>query len=213
MGYPVHKFLEEFDAEHAQAGDFTERRWPPPKPTQAEAASTERADAAYTRGYEAGKSSAEARLSAELAALHAEHAESMERSRALLGDGLAEKLASELRRQIAAVHVSVSDQIVSALLPLMHRVLTEASMRELAEELGQFLNEAGALTVELRGPQELMERVRRRLTEMERQGMLREEPRLKCVVDEVAELRATANDTVIEARVMDWIRRISAAVE
>jgi hypothetical protein len=213
MGYPVHNFLEEFGAEDVPADDVVHRFRPRSAPEKAEHVSAERVKEAYSRGYEDGHAAAEAHMRAELDAQRAKYDERMEHLNALFSEKLSEQLTSELRHQIANVHVTISDQLVAALLPVMRHVLTEASVRELIDKLGRFLNETGALAVELRGPADLIERVSNRLVDMEKQGMLREVPSIKCIVDETAELRVTANDTVIESRVMDWIDRIKAAVE
>jgi hypothetical protein len=167
---------------------------------------------AYSRGYEEGQAAAEANLSTELAALRADCEARLERSRALFCEALADKLASDLRQQIDAVHTSISDQLVSALLPIMRRVLTEASVRELAHGLNDLLSEDDALVVELRGPKELIDRVTHRLGDMDASTGRQTETRFRCILDETSELKMTANDTIIEARLMSWIRRIEAAV-
>jgi len=208
MGYPVHKFLEEFETEDAQLTNIVRALRSRSTATESERAASARAEEAYARGHDEGRAAAEADHRAELTAMRAGYEERMERSSALFCESLTEKLVSELRRQIDAVHATISDQLVSALLPVLRHVLTEASVRELAGGLGDLLNEAEALTVELRGPQELIDRVIGCLSQSQPPA----EPRIRCVVDETAELRVTANDTVIEARLMDWIKRLTMAV-
>jgi len=213
MGYPAYKFLEEFDSQDARLGELIHSLRPRPTPAEAEQSSTRRVEEAYSRGYEDGQSAADAQLSIELAKLHAEYGEQIERSSALFSETLADRLTSQLQTKIAQIHAAISDQLVSALLPVLRHVLAEASVRELASGLDELLNETGVLAVELRGPQELIDRVKSRLVALENQEVAVREPRFKCIVDEAAELSITANDTVIEARLMSWIERITMAVE
>ncbi|MGE0768248.1 MAG: hypothetical protein AB7L90_17470 [Hyphomicrobiaceae bacterium] len=212
MGFPVHKFLEEFAIDGAQDQVVHTLR-PRTELAEVDKAARARVDEAYSRGFEEGQSATEAHLLAEMATLRSDYDERLERSSAQFCDALAERLTSDLRRQISELHDSLSDQLASALLPVMRHVLTDASIRELAASLGRLLDEHDAMTVEIRGSQELIDRVSRRLHDISTRGDLQETPRFRCVVDDAAELRVTANDTIIEARLMNWIERITMAVE
>jgi hypothetical protein len=212
MGYPVHKFLEEFEAGDAQLSNIVRSLRKRPEPAEPERVTTARMEEAYSRGYEEGQAVAEANASAQLATLRADYEARLERSRTLFSEALADKLTSDLREQIAAVHASIGDQLVSALLPILRHVLTEACVRDLAHGLDDLLNEGEAITVELRGPKELIDRVANRLGEIASPAAEQAELRFKCIADEASELKVIAKDTIIEARLMNWIQRIEAAV-
>lgn len=213
MGYPVHKFLEEFKGDDAQLTEIVRALRPRSQPAEPERAITARVEDAYSRGYSEGQEAARARSTVEFEALRADYEARMERTGTLFSDALVDRLVSELHRQIDAVHLSVSGQLAAALLPVMRHVLAEATVRELAGNLAGLLDETDTLTIELRGPQELIDRVTRRLDDMETPAIGREDPRLKCVVEETIELRVIINDTVIETRLMHWIERLAAAVK
>jgi hypothetical protein len=212
MGYPVHKFLEEFEAGDAQLTNIVRSLRKRPEPAEPERVTSARMEEAYARGYEEGRAAAEANANAEVASLQADFEARLERSRTLFSEALADKLISDLREQIADVHASIGDQLVSALLPILRHALTEACVRDLAHGLDDLLSEDEAITVELRGPKELIDRVANRLDETTPPIPDQTGPRFKCVVDEASELKVIAKDTIIEARLMNWIRRIEAAV-
>jgi len=212
MGYPAHKFLEEFKTGEAQLTDIVRSLRPRSEPAEPERVAAARMEEAYSRGYEEGQAAAEANASAELAALRADCEARLEQSRALFSEALADRLASDLRQQIDAVHAAISDQLVSALLPILRRALTEACVHELAQGLDDLLNENEAVTVELRGPKELIDRVAAQLGKNTQPTAQKAEPQFRCIADEASELRVIADDTIIEARLMNWIRRIEMAV-
>jgi len=213
MGYPAHKFLEEFGTSNDQLSDIVRALRPRIQPADDQRAKVEAAEAAYSRGYEEGRAAAQAAHAAEMADLRSDYEARMEGTSALFSTAVAETLRLELHDQIALVHSSISDQLTTALLPVLRHVLTEATVRELAGSLDDLLGEPGAITAELRGPQDMIDRVTARLRDMDASPTDQGNPRLKCVADETAALRITVNDTVIEARLMEWIKRIAAAVE
>src|SRR5690606_38321449 len=139
--------LEEFKTGEAQLTDIVRSLRARSEPAEPERVAAARMEEAYSRGYEEGQAAAEANASAELAALGADCEARLEQSRALFSEALADRLTSDLRQQIDAVHAAISDQLVSALLPILRRALTEACVHELAHSLDDLLNENEAVTV------------------------------------------------------------------
>lgn len=215
MSFPAHRFLEEFQAQDSQLSNIVRALRSPPTFAESECAIEARIEDAYSQGYNEGQAAAMANLEAQIAALRADYDERLERTKSLYCESLADKLTSNLVRQIEIVQATISDQLVSALLPVMQHVLTEATVRQLTDELGGLLSEANTLTIELQGPKEMVDRIINRLADLNKKNESRpQDPaRFKCIVDEIAEVRITANDTVIEARLTNWIERITAAVE
>lgn len=211
MGYPVHKFLEDFDDDERALSNIVRSLRPKAEAAASERAIQRRIDEAYARGLEEGRAEAEAQRSTELAILREDCENRLEQSKVVFCDNLTDRLTSELRRQIDNVHASIDQQLVSALLPVLRHVLTEATVKELAHGLNDILAEQDAITVELRGPQELVDRITDTLNRMNE--MPQTNSKLKCVPDETSALSIIANDTVIEARLMSWIQRIAAVVE
>jgi hypothetical protein len=222
MGIPVHKILEEFASEEpnqpaATVHPLRLRVTPPPSAQPAQPApavpdsSIGRMAEAYAKGYEEGRSVAQAEARAELAAVEAGHREQLEQTMAQFSERLADELSAGLGRQMAHLNATLSDQTVSALLPVLRHALTEASIRELADGLAMLTREAGAVTVELSGPQQLVDRVWQLYREREKLEP-NEGPQVRFRIDESAELRVSADETLIESRLMEWMARIAEAV-
>jgi hypothetical protein len=214
MGQPVHRFLEEFATEDALIAPSTVYPFrprlaaPPPEPPLAVARMAE----AYAKGYEEGRSEARAQAEAEVAALRADFGVQLEQTMSKFSDRLGDNLAAQLASQIERLFAAMADQVALALHPIMRHVLTETSIREIAESLRTLTQEGGAITVEISGPQELVDRVWRRYGESQalRGGVAM--PEVRFVIDDAIDVRARVNDTVIESRLMEWVARIAEAV-
>lgn len=213
MGQHLHHVLEEF-ATQQPSPDSASFRTPqihfaPAQPISA--APTIDIDEAYTKGYEDGMQSARREAQAEIDAAHLDCRQRLERAEALFSEKLADELGDKLCSQIERLQDSISDQLVTALLPLLHFALTEAAIREMVDGLRILTIDSEVIHVVLSGPQPLVESVWRRYCESA-SSTSKPLPDVTIVIDEAIELRVTVNDSVIQARLGEWISRLEKAV-
>ena len=218
MRHPVHKFLEEFASDEPAAEpvvlQLRPRAGKPPAPAvaAAEAAATSRAEEAHSRGYEDGRAAGRAEAETELAALIADAEQRSAETRRLFAETVATDLATGLRRGLDRLHETLEAQVAAALLPVLRHFMAETAIRELAAAMRDLARDGNAATVELTGPQELVERVWHCYGDLERDAPTGVTPVVRFTEGAEAEIRVTANGTAIETRLNAWCLRLTEAV-
>lgn len=214
MGQPVHKYLEEFPSDDPQPPDWIVHRLRLRVASAPPAASPMggRLGEVYARGLEEGQVAGRAQVESDLAALQADYEHRLEKAKSVFSQTVAEQLSGELRHRVEMLHSTLAEQVVSALLPVLRHTLTEATIRELADGLRMLVGDGEAVSIELSGPEELVERVWHRYCELEGGQRTGPTPEVRFSHGATTEVRMSVNDAVIELRLMEWIARIVEAV-
>ncbi|MFM9938884.1 MAG: hypothetical protein ACKVP7_05245 [Hyphomicrobiaceae bacterium] len=209
MRQPAHRFLEEFSTdEQAPPSPIVlplrrraEAMQPPPPP--------ERPSDAYAKGYLEGQAVGRSQVEGELAALVADCEQRLEDAKRMFSEAVAHTLTAELDRQLAHMHATIEDQVLAVLSPVLRHLLTDAAIRELTAALRHLARDGEALTIELTGPEDLIQRVWRRYCELEPSQPGGMAPVVRFQPSESPQIRANVNGTLIESRLAEWITRIS----
>ena len=212
MRQPAHKFLQEFPIEDSE--------WPHPavlqlKPRETVAPQQEtqvaaRIGEAYANGVDEGRAIARGEAEAEIAQLTAGFELRIAEIKSTFSKDLAKKLSLDLQKQLDEIHATLEEQVVAALLPTLRRALSERSVREAAAALRELAGDSEAITIDLSGPEDLIEQVLQHFRELDqgRSG----EPVVRFNQAETTEIRASVNGALIESRLEDWMRKIEEAV-
>jgi hypothetical protein len=212
MRKPAHAFLEEFPSDRSPAAKSTVLSLRPralPAPSEPDPALA-RVGEAYARGYEEGRSAARKEGETRIAGIEAGHQVQLEAARRQFSHAIVAELSDKLRARMEELDAMLADQAVAALLPLLRHALTAASVREMAEGLSAITRDKGAVVVELSGPKDLIELVWERYRELTCGQKPGRDVRFR--IAETVEMRAVVDETVIEARLMEWVARIMEAV-
>ena len=211
MVQPLYKHLEEM-AHDEPAPEAVVLQLRPRAVVQAPAVSpsAERLGEAYARGYEEGHAAGRSGAESALAALRAECEERLAETKGRFAQAVAAELALTLARRLDELQDTIETLTVSALLPVLGHVLEEAAVRELAAGLRALARDGAAVSIELGGPQDLIERVWRRF--MELGGDAVAAPAVKLRPSETTELRVEVDGTLLESRLNEWAARIAEAV-
>ncbi|MGE0630430.1 MAG: hypothetical protein AB7O43_21755 [Hyphomicrobiaceae bacterium] len=218
MGQPLHKFLEEFAGdEDAEAGDVSVHPLrprlaaaPPPLPTSSD---NGRLGEAYARGFEEGRAAAQEQADSELMAARADFDHRLEEARSVFSQAIAERLSVDLHRQLEQMQAALSDQVASALMPVLRLAFTEAAIRELADGIRTLAGDGEAVAIELSGPQEMVDRVWGRYRELEGERASSSNPDVRFNYSDAADVRVRINDSIIESRLAEWIARLAEVAD
>lgn len=215
MGQHLHRYLEEFASEQPNSDPASLQR---PQVRIAAVQSTPtptpipiHLDQTYIKGHEDGKQSARIQAQAELDAVLLDYQQRLARTKAQFSERLADELSDRLRAQIDRLQDSISNQLVTALLPLLRYALTEATLREMAEGLRILTADREVIHVELTGPKDLVEKVWQKYRDS-RPCTSSPVPEPKIVIDEQVELRLVVNDSIMQARLVEWISKLEEVV-
>jgi hypothetical protein len=214
MGQPVHMFLEDFDCEVGGAQSAgSSRSWEPHVPAvRASPATGAQLDEAYAKGLEAGIAEGWPMRETEIERLRAEAELQFDGAKAGFSREVLEQLLEGQARQFEALHNRLADQLLDVLLPVLRHGLMESAIRALVEELSGLAINRNSLVIELSGPREIVERVRR--LHMEQSSAASELPvaNLRVSHGDTLEVQIKCGETVVETRVQEWIDRITEAL-
>jgi len=213
MRQPAHKFLQEYPIDDGERLppvmlDLKPRHSSDPPPA---ASSSARIGEAYARGYEEGKASARAATDAEIAELTAAFDQQIEEVKTAFSRDVAKKLSIELQQQLEEIHQALEGQVVAALLPMLRHSLSESVVRQLAEALRDLAKGSEAVTVELSGPEDVIDQVCARVREFD-PGRAADEHIMRIPTGGAIEIQASVNGTLIESRLENWSRKFEEAL-
>ncbi len=217
MGLPAHRFLEEFaldvtafPAAIAGLRRQSERRLPPAGEAAADEVAV-RIQAAYAQGYAAGEDAERAAGEARLAELAADAERKMAEAETAFGRGLADRLSRDLVAEIGLARERFAAQIASVLLPILRRRMTEDCVSDLARQAAGILGAGDTIVVDLRGPETLVEMVLAAVEALQTGDAPSLRSRFRCHVAEGSEVSVAYADSVIEARLGEWLARLDAS--
>ena len=158
-----------------------------------------RLEAARAEGRETGEAVANARFEAELAAERRRFELALAQARSAWATDEGERLAG----QIAAVEARLAESIVRALEPLLPELARAKALDDVVEAVGTVLRPGGAVLLEISGPVELIDALRKKLGE--RGAAIEYWPSAG------PEIRVIAEDTVIETALAPLLARLREA--
>jgi hypothetical protein len=214
MARPIHHFLKEF------ASDETHFQPPLPKPVVVpeKAAPVAEPDvfasrlkAAFQEGLAAGRAMEREATEAQAAELAVDFDRRIGEVGATFSTVLADNLAAELRAGIDAASARISNNVAVALVPFLREGLTRAAIASFVKELGDVIETTAGMVVEVSCPKDILEPLRERLAEaMAARGAPAGSVRF--VPGDMAEIRVTLNETVIETRLAEWLSRLDGVL-
>jgi len=210
---PAYRFLEEFDCENESivvpiVHQLAQRRGPSRKSAVTDSKQT---GEFYAKGYAEGRDFTRNQIEMEIAAAVLDCERRIAENKASFSETIATVIASELRRRLDEMHSTIEGQIVTALIPVLSHVMTEASIREVAAGLRLLARDGEAVSIVVSGPEELIECVWRCYRDLEPDKEGDAKPIVSFEVGATTEVRASVNNTVIESRLMEWIANIRKA--
>lgn len=214
MAQPAQRFLEIFTADDKvplPAGLGARLEQGPSRHVSAAATGFE-LEQDYERGIAEGRARADAILESEIARLAVEYDGKLAEAKALFSRDLADRLVCELQEGLDRLHETIAEQVLTVLLPVLRHALADASIRALSEELKQLAQDEEAASVELSGPQELIDQLWCRYLEIANEpangriNFVRREQKSS------AQLRFVINGRIIESRLTEWMAKIAEAV-
>ena len=216
MGEPLHAYLQEFPSREpvhraGVAARFQNRCEPSAPPATANRVDPRIAEA-HAKGLEVGQALARARFDDETAILHADFERRLEATKSAFSQSIAQVIISTITEQVGELRTRLVEQMATAVLPVLRHVLTEATVRELADELHTLIGDAETVTVEISGPADLLERVWEAYLEHRSRAKGGPTPEVKFAVGSTTEVRITVGDAIVESRLFEWIGRTMEAV-
>ena len=214
MGQPVYRYLEEFGVKESRATPVVVnlRGRPEPQPQPRSDAIAERLHEAYEKGREAGEAAAceVARRDREL--LTADCERRIQQTKSAFGAAVGQELALGLKNSLDELGTTLSNDVCSILLPLISRHLAEETARQLADEIKAVFMHGAVLSIEINGPDELVDSFIARL-EQDPAWSDVSRPQLRRSRASGTELRVLYDRSAIETRLGEWIEAVNKAID
>ncbi len=196
------KFITEFGAE-AKPKD-TPYVWPTQKQAVSAAAASSRtaprADDAYERGVAAGKAAILAEIETRLEAERVYYAQQLELERFTWANREAEKLAELFASGIREIETNIADITARILKPFLAESAHRQAIAELLEALEILIGKNQGMTLEIFGPEDLLQLIREKLRD-------RNVAALFSPGDEV-DVRVVAGQTILETSLGAWMDQL-----
>ena len=211
-GQPAHRYLEEFPSEIVPPLTSLLGLRPRVADLPSPAQITARLAEAFERGVAEGRSVERGLADNELARVALEYDAQIEDIRNNFAQSLIERLALELRDGLARERDVLGSRLAGVLVPVLKRVLTEASIRDFSGELSLLLGSSGDAIAELTGPEELLNRITVCLEECAGAQTAEWSRRIRLAPSPSTEVRVQLGNSIIEMRLTEWLARIEEAV-
>lgn len=111
-------------------------------------------------------------------------------------------LSTKLDASLAAIEARIGASVARILRPCLAKLLRERAVDELAESVGLILGGQDQRLIEVSGPEDLLDSIRRRLTNSA--GSLAWTPSAS------TDVKVVADQAIIELRIEAWVHRIDA---
>jgi len=160
---------------------------------------------AYAKGYEAGKAEGLAELEDRLEENRAYHARQLELERLTWTSREAEKLAEQIADGFGEIRARLSEATARILRPFLRELIQRQAISELVDELDMLLGADEGITLEISGPEDLLDRLREKL-----EG--RNLSVLFAINDDV-DLRIVIGQTILETCLGTWMRKVEERIE
>lgn len=160
----------------------------------------EQIEAAYARGLEEGKTAAEAEAEVRLE----EQKVALEQSLAASRESWCREEGAQIAEQVKSAIGDLEERIAHAtehvLRPFMMQAVREKAVAELRTTLQQLVAMSPGITLEISGPEDLLEAVRAGLSESV--------ATMSCVANDACDVQVKAGASVVETRIAAWLQQI-----
>jgi hypothetical protein len=203
---PIHRFLEEFRREP--------RRAPAPEPAKdaerEEASPLLPADVpdvdamiaeAYRRGCEETRQAADKTHEQALAAVRLEAEEALAAERARWVEEESATLVARIGEGFGELESRLAEKTARALRPFLRDAVREQAVEALCETLRRLLHSRPSATLEMAGPEDLLDAVMRRLGGHDGKIAIR--------VTGEPDIRVVCDETTIETQIALWVRSLA----
>jgi len=157
-------------------------------------------------GRQEGAAAARAEFERQRAADDARHAEELAESRRRWCEEESDRLAAALTAGLAGIETAIAASVGRILAPFLGEQVRRAAIDELAATLGPLLADGDGPTMVVRGPADLLDRLRPKLSAHAGAVVFGE-------TAAAADIVVGTGDTVVETRIAEWLARLAAAVE
>ncbi|MCP3387217.1 hypothetical protein NLM27_00290 [Bradyrhizobium sp. CCGB12] len=170
---------------------------PPPAP---EATPANLLDDAYRRGHAAGVSEGDARLAEE----RVRSAIRLGEERAKWSDQQAATIVNGFEAACREIETNIASSVARILLPFLNEAVRDKAIGSLVEQIAALTGNSPMPVFKVTGPSELLDLVKVQLEKTRRTGIAYE-------TADTFEVRAVADQTVIETQISAWSERLKEA--
>jgi hypothetical protein len=164
-----------------------------------------RTEDTYSRGYAAGRATALAELEDKLRKQESYYADQLELERYTWANREAEVLAATIADGLKAIEENLTAITARILRPFLGRAATDRAIDELTSTLEVLLGSDEGVTLEISGPEDLLQLIRDKLSS--RNVAVLFSP------NEASDVRVVAGPTVIETSIGQWVQRVEERTE
>ena len=203
---PAARFIPEFGAENRPPVRKRETEPSPDSPHFATlAAKTEsRIEESYQQGFAAGRDEALAEIESKLDEQRAYYAQQLTIERYAWANREAEKLGEEIGTGLKQIESRLGEIVARILRPFLAEAVHKRAIAELCEALEALIGSNEGITLEISGPEDLLQLLREKLGS-------RNVAALFTPADGV-DVRVVAGQTVLETCLGTWMKRIEESV-
>jgi hypothetical protein len=208
---PAHRFIPEFDDVKAARGKSEGA--PAAKGTdpneslfaRAGAKSPAKVEDAYTRGYEAGRAVARAEHEEKLKQQQDYYAQQLSLERYTWANRESDVLAAQIADGLIEIEERIANTVGRLLRPFITKQAKDRAVGELVAALEVLLGTDDGVTLEISGPEDLLELLRGKLSNRNAAVLF--------APGEGTEVRVAAGPTLIETNLGEWMQRVKERTE
>jgi hypothetical protein len=204
MAVPAAKYLVCFDkldndpaAEQTSVSAIVAFQPPPIDSEDSERDWVSKIDEGYRRGKEEGFASARDLFESQLDEVRRQHDQAIESARAQWAQETADKLATQISAAFQTMETQIAESIVRVLRPVILAAVRDDAIRSLATCLAKLRSGGGGRLISIAGPQALLQELQKRLPESDSS--------LEFLPGQMADIRVTADQTVIDTQIQSWV--------
>lgn len=160
---------------------------------------------AHERGFREGTAAARVEFEQQRAADAARHEERLVAERRRWSDAEGDRLAAEISAGFRRIETNVAASVARILAPFVAEQVRRTAVDELSATLSALLTDGSARTMVVRGPHDLVERLRPKL--------VADAASIRFEVTASADIRVATGETIVETQIAAWLDRLAAAVE
>lgn len=210
---PAAKFIPEFGAEHRP--QKSQPAWPTissaaaeaeaPNFATAAAKAASRAEDVYERGFTAGKAAAMEEIEARLEQERACTAQQLAIERYTWSERESEKLASQIGEGLREITAHLGDLTARILRPFLTDAAYRQAIAELFVALEALLGKEEGITLEIFGPEDLLQLLRGKLGSKNIAAVF--------TPTETIDVRIIAGQTILETCIGTWMRKVEERLQ
>lgn len=205
---PAAKFIPEYGATDADRDRYTPgagAAFQEPSFTSVSARSAKSADDAYLRGYEAGKSAALAEFEDRLEKERDQHIRQLELERFTWASRETELLAGQIGDGLKEIEARLANTVARILRSFLNETIQGHAVAELLSALDMLLGADEGITLEISGPEDLLQLLREKLNNKNVAVLF--------TPASGTEVRVVAGQTILETVLGKWMRRVEERIE